>query len=69
MTNGQGYLQNGKEYVYKAGIRSGAGTFDVATHTSGENYKFKVRIQEWKYSECSCKLSYYPVDKLIPIDS
>ena len=46
MTNGQGYLQSGKEYVYKAGIRSGAGTFDVATHTSGENYKFKVRIQK-----------------------
>ena len=45
-TNGQGFLQSGKEYVYKAGIRSGAGTFDVATHTSGENYKFKVRIQK-----------------------
>ena len=44
--HGQGLLQSGKEYVYQTVIRSAAGTMDVATHTSGESYKCRVRIQK-----------------------
>ena len=44
--HGQGLLQSGKEYVYQTVIRSAAGTMDVATHTSGESYKCRIRIQK-----------------------
>merc|ERR1739842_95133 len=38
-------IQDGQEYEYATTITSAAGTMDVATHTSGEQYKMKVRLQ------------------------
>jgi len=38
-------VQDGQEYEYQTTISSAAGTMDVATHSSGEKYKMKVRMQ------------------------
>ena len=39
------FVQDGQEYEYMTTISSAAGTMDVATHSSGEQYKMKVRLQ------------------------
>ena len=39
------FVQDGQEYEYFTTISSAAGTMDVATHSSGEQYKMKVRLQ------------------------
>merc|ERR1711963_756742 len=39
------FVQDGQEYEYATTITSAAGTMDVATHSSGEQYKMKVRVQ------------------------
>ena len=39
------FIQDGQEYEYRSIVTSNAGTMDVATHTSGESYKMKVRLQ------------------------
>ena len=38
-------IQDGQEFEYQSTITSAAGTMDVATHSAGEQYKMKVRIQ------------------------
>lgn len=39
------FVQDGQEYEYQSSVISAAGTMDVATHSSGEMYRMKVRIQ------------------------
>jgi hypothetical protein len=36
------FFQDGQEYEYMTTISSAAGTMEVATHSSGEQYKMKV---------------------------
>ena len=39
------FVQDGQEYEYQSTITSATGTMDVATHTAGEQYRMKVRVQ------------------------
>merc|ERR1712045_262736 len=39
------FIQDGQEYEYRSIVTATAGTMDVATHSSGESYKMKVRLQ------------------------
>ena len=41
-----GFLKDGHEYVYDTMIVNAAGTMDVSTHTTGEAYKMKTRVQK-----------------------
>jgi len=40
------FLKDGHEYVYDTMIVNAAGTMDVSTHTTGEAYKMKTRVQK-----------------------
>ena len=40
------FLKDGHEYVYDTMIVNSAGTMDVSTHTTGEAYKMKTRVQK-----------------------
>jgi hypothetical protein len=40
------FLKDGHEYVYDTMVVNAAGTMDVSTHTTGEAYKMKTRVQK-----------------------
>ena len=46
------------EYTYRTAINSAAGTMDVATHTSGEAYRFITRVQK-SGNTLNIHVSYY----------